>query len=159
MSFLFVSSWCSWADFLHIRNTAGTFCACLSGFSQWLPHFPPCSLTHAGQLMKLEVLPASAPLQVIYPTQSCAQITYFVCRKRRDDFRDRIHFVQLANIEKGCKGDRFSLKEVGAALWCIQGRGTKGRVKEHGCCWQLVVLKFTALKHSFHMDWFLVTEA
>lgn len=84
--------------------------------------------------MKVEVLPASAPVEVIYPTQSCAQVTCFVCRKSSDDSNDRIHFVQLANSEKDCKGDRFNLKEVGAAFWCLQGRGTKGRVKEYGCC-------------------------
>lgn len=158
---MFVSSWCGWTDFPRVWSTAGTFCAqvCLSGFSRWLPHFPPCSLTHAGQLMKVEVLPTSAPVEVIYPTQSCAEIICFVCGNSSDHFSDRIHFVQLGNIEKDCKGDRFSLKEFGAAFWCIQGRGTRGRVKEHGCCWQLVMLKFTAFKHSFHMDWFLVTEA
>lgn len=84
--------------------------------------------------MKVELLPASVPVEVIYPTQSCAQITCFVCGKNSDDFSDRIHFVQLGNIEKDCKGGRFSLKEVGAAFWCVQGRGTKGRAKEHGCC-------------------------
>lgn len=97
-------------------------------------------------------MPTSAPVEVIYPTQSCAQLTCIVCRKSSDDFSDRIHFVQLANIEKDCKGDRLCLKEVGVAFWCIQGRGAKGRVKEHGCCCQLVVLKFSAFKHSFHMD-------
>lgn len=67
--------------------------------------------------MKVEVLPTFAPVEVIYPTQSRAQITCFVCRKSNDDFSDRIHFVQLANIEKDCKGDGFSLKEVEAAFW------------------------------------------
>lgn len=66
--------------------------------------------------MKVEVLPTSAPVEVIYPTQSCAQITCFVCRKSCDGSSDRIHFVQLADSKKDCKGDRFNLKEVGAAF-------------------------------------------